>query len=158
MIAMLLAYDLAMNVVATLDYMVARDDAENAVGLIDFAAHEAAGGAMTDVWQAGGASGSKVWPEWLGAAAHGFRVELVGPAGSKRIGALIHKASGFRRERALIEKAIDDRIKAKVGDGPVDIRDLVGGPSAPLQLDAGGKTKPKLPKTTSTLPLVKVKP
>ncbi|MHB8958473.1 MAG: hypothetical protein ACYDAN_02490 [Candidatus Limnocylindrales bacterium] len=161
MTAMLLAYDADGNVVGTLDYVVARDDEGNVTGLVDFAAHEAAGGDMTDVWvvdmgdPAHPVRGSKVWPEWLGGQAHAFRVELEGPPGGKRIAALVHKASGHRRERAALEAAIADRV-AKAAGQPADIRDLVGGPDRPLRLDADGRTAPR-PKgggTPSNLPLV----
>ena len=139
MFAMLIAYDMGGNVVATLDHVTARDDEGNVTGLVDFGAHEDAGGDMTDVWIVEGAKGSKVWPEWLGARAHEFRVELEGPAGRKRIAALVHKASGHRRERVAVEAAIADRI-AKANGTPADIRDIVGGPDRPLHLDEAGRT------------------
>lgn len=50
MISMLLAYDAQELVIATLDHMVARDDEGDVIGLIDFAAHEDAGGKLRDVW------------------------------------------------------------------------------------------------------------
>ena len=140
---MLLAYDVAGNVVGTLDYLVryADDPDRRPLGLVDFAAHEEAGGEMTDIWTASNATGSKVWPEWIGSRAHDFRVELVGPPGRKRIGALVHKVSGHRRERAAIDASIAARIEA-AGDAPADIRALVGGPDRPLHLDAEGRTLP----------------
>ena len=170
MLCLLLAYDAAGNVVATLDHVVAKDAEDNVVGLVDFEAHEEAGGENTDIWQVSGAAGSKVWPEWLGGQAHNFRVELEGPPGAKRIAALVHKTSGYRRERAAIEAEIATRIAAKrdeavaraaairatlprrvngrfvavpdvvVEPEPADIRDLVGGPDRPLILDEDGKT------------------
>ena len=152
-LGMLLAYDPDGNVVATLDYAVRYDDAGVPLGLVDFSAHEDAGGEMTDVWAVSGAAGSKVWPEWLGGRAHDFRVELVGPAGRKRVAALVHKASGHRRVRAEIEAAIQSRIDAAHGQ-PADIRDLVGGPDRPLQLDDEGKTKARVPNVRPALPLV----
>jgi len=103
---MLLAYDGNGDVVATLDHVVARDDHGNVVGLVDFEAHEAAGAEHTDIWNVSNATGSKVWPEWLGGRAHEFRVELAGPPGAKRITALVHRDSGHRRDRAAIEAAI----------------------------------------------------
>lgn len=151
MLTMLLAYDAAGDVIATLDYMVARDTEGNVTGLIDFDAHEVAGGAMTEVWSAEGAVGSKVWPEWIGSQAYAFRVELNGPPGQKRVTALVHAGlsetddhpavpgSGHRRERAPLEAAIAARIAAAAG-APADIRDLVGGPDRPLLLDDGGRT------------------
>ena len=153
---MLLGYNAAGEVVATLDYMVAYDaDADRTPrGLIDFAAHEEAGGEHTDIWVQQGATGSKVWPEWLGVAAHDFRVELAGPAGRKHIAALVHKTSGHRRERAAVEAAI-----AATGPdtkGARDIRHIVGGPTRPLELDSDGKTVPRRPNagTPAHLPII----
>jgi hypothetical protein len=150
MLGMLLAYDADGNVVATLDYLVQYDDDQTPLGLVDFAAHEEAGGAMTDLWTVQDAAGSKTWPEWLGASAHDFRVELVGPPGSKRINALVHKASGYRRERGPLEAEIARRIGAAHGQ-PADIRDLVGGPDRPLRLNSDGTNRP--PPTRRPLPL-----
>ena len=138
MLSMLVAYDASGDILATLDYMVAKDDSGEPVGLVDFDAHEQVGGEMTDVWMVEGADGSKVWPEWLGSRAHDFRVELDGPPGRKRISALVHKISGQRRERAAIEAAIAARIAAANGE-PADIRDIVGGPDRPLRLDDEGR-------------------
>jgi hypothetical protein len=143
----LLAYDTDGNVVATLGHMVARNDAGDVIGLVDFDAHEAAGGKLRDIWNVEGAVGSATWPEWLGGAAHDFRVELDG----KRIAALVHKTSGHRRERAAIEAAIADRI---AGDQPADIQDLVGGPTRPLTLDDKGQTAPRPAGTPKHLPLI----
>ncbi len=141
MLCSLLAYDDDGNVIATLDHMVARDADGNVVGLIDFDAHETAGGEHTDIWQVEGAKGSKTWPEWLGAGAHDFKVELEGKTGKKRLAALVHKESGHRRERADIDARIADRVaKAKPGQA-VDIRDIVGGPDRPLALHSTGATK-----------------
>ncbi len=156
---MLLAYDEAGEIVATLDHLVAYDEAGDPLGLVDFAAHEEAGGELTDVWTVAGdgltIKGSKVWPEWLGSRAHDFRVELEGPAGAKRIAALVHRESGHRRERAAVEQAIADRIRA-AGDRPADIRDLVGGPDRPLSLDERGRTAPRAKVKRPALPLVGV--
>jgi hypothetical protein len=125
MLGMLLAYNDAGDVIATLDYLVNHDDDGTVRGLVDFVAHEEAGGEMLDVWKLFGeqvengvgvpweAKGSKTWPEWIGAKAHEFRVELAGPAGKKRIAALVHKVSGHRRERAAVESEIATRIAAK---------------------------------------------
>src|SRR6266702_539871 len=107
MLAMLIAYDAAGSVIATLDHMVARDEHGNVVGLIDFEAHELAGGKLRDIWGIQDASGSGTWPEWLGSQAHSFRVEL-GP--DKRIAALVHKTSGYRRERALLMRSEERRV------------------------------------------------
>ena len=155
MIGMLLAYDAAGDVIATLDYMVQyADDADRTpLGIVDFVAHEDAGGELTDIWTVSNATGSKTWPEWLGSRAHDFRVELVGPPGRKRIAALVHKTSGHRRERAALEAAIAARIAA-AGDQPADIRDLVGGPDRPLHLDDQGRNAPRPKTTRPNLPLV----
>jgi len=152
----LLAYDTAGTVVATLDYVVARDDEGNVVGLVDFAAHEEAGGEHTDIFVVSNATGSKVWPEWLGSGAHDFTVELAGPPGGKHIAALVHKTSGHRRERATVEANIAMRV-AVYGPDPADIRDLVGGPDRPLALDDDGKVKVMAPPVRPNLPLVAVK-
>ena len=161
--SMLLAYDAAGDVVGTLDYLVqyADDLDRTPLGLVDFAAHEEAGGELSDIWNVDNATGSKTWPEWIGSRAHDFRVELVGPAGAKRIGALVHKASGHRRERAAIEAAIEARIAAATetdsrGKPMADIRDLVGGPDRPLHLDDPGRNAPRPKATRPALPLVGV--
>lgn len=167
-LGMLLAYDDDGNVVGTLDHMVARDADGTVVGLVDFAAHEEAGGEHTDIWQvqnvqtdADGtvtewaAKGSKVWPEWLGGRAHEFKVELEGPAGKKRIKALVHKESGHRRERAAVDAAIEQRVKDATKDEPADIRDLVGGPDRPLLMDDSGRDRPKTkPVAKKQLPFI----
>jgi hypothetical protein len=147
---MLLAYNASGNVTATLDYLVQYDDNGTPLGLVDFAAHEEAGGEMTDIWTVSSAVGSKAWPEWLGGRAHDFRVELVGPPGNKRIKALVHKASGYRRERGPLEAEIARRVAAAHGQ-PADIRDLVGGPDRPLRLNSDGSNRP--PPTRRPLPL-----
>lgn len=151
----LLAYDSTGAVVATLDYMVWRDDGDNAIGLLDFAAHEANGGEHTDIWRASNATGSKVWPEWLGVQAHAFRVELAGPPGRKHIAALVHKTSGHRRERAAIEAAIA-AVEPHPTTGARDIRHLVGGPTRHLVLNDDGTTSDMKPSgTPAHLPVVR---
>lgn len=220
---MLIAYDAAGNVIATQDYRTIHDDEGNAVGLVDYAGHEEAGGEMLDVWtveQHDGkdpatrittrAKGSKVWPEWIGGAAAHFRVELEGPAGAKRIARLVHKVSGHRRERSAVEGEIMTRIEAKRSEAhergedtrgairsarqaerqalrqelrsvrepvalvelylpdvpepgdpepePVDIRDLVGGPDRPLELDMEGRTKAWVAPKRLNVPIVGVAP
>lgn len=152
--SMLLAYDASGNVVATLDYLVIRNPDGSVAGLADFDAHEKAGGENTDIWTCSEAVGSKVWPEWLGARAHDFKVELVGPAGQKRIAALVHKSSGYRRSRAAVASAIVERIAAAAGE-PADIRDLVGGPSRPITIDETGATL-SLSALPSSLPVIPV--
>lgn len=149
----LLAYAPNGDVIATLDYMVARDENGVAVGLLDFAAHEASGGRLREIWSVEGAAGSATWPEWLGGQAHAFRVELTG----KKVTALVHKTSGHRRERAGIEAEIAKRIEQAAGK-PADIRDVVGGPTRPLILDAEGKTAERSAQsgTPEHLPVVRV--
>ena len=142
-LGMLIAYDGDGNVVATLDHLVVRDDAGRAVGLLDFQAYEAAGGKFRltpdrpdGVWDVPNAAGSGAWPEWLGGRAHDFRVQMAGA----KINGLVHLDSGYKRDRAKIEKAIADRIAQANGE-PADIRDLVGGIGKPLRLDGTGRTQ-----------------
>lgn len=144
----LLAYDAAGNVVATLDYLTARDAAGTVVGLIDFEAHEAAGGKLRDIWQVNGAGGSGTWPEWLGGRAHDFGIEI-GPDG--RIGALVHRTSGYRRERAAVEAAI--AAAPTLRNGARDLRGIVGGPQRPLVLDDKGQTVPRSASMATPAPL-----
>lgn len=134
MLTMLIAYDAAGNVVQTNDYMVARSPDGRVVGLLDFEAHELAGGKLRDIWSPPNAVGSGTWPEWIGAAAHSFKVELTG----KRITALVHKTSGHRRERASIDRAIAEVLPDERGRR--DLRSLLGGPHRHLVLDDEGKT------------------
>jgi hypothetical protein len=152
MLSMLIAYDDNGNVVATLDYMVSMDAEGNVIGLVDFDAQEKAG-EMTEVWNVEGAKGSKVWPEWLGSRAHDFRVELEGPPGQKRIASLIHKQSGHRRERSVIESAIAEKIASANGK-PADIRDIVGGPNKPLRIGDDGKVLARQQTSPPRLPVV----
>lgn len=98
--SMLLAYDGTGNVVATLDFMVVLDEKGNAIGLIDFGAHEDSGGKLRDIWNVSTAIGSATWPEQIGGRAHDFSVVL---DGDKRIAALVHKQSEKRRERGKVK-------------------------------------------------------
>jgi hypothetical protein len=149
MLTMLLAYDSAGNVVATLDYMVAKGEDGQVIGLIDFEAYEAAGGKLRDIWQASEAVGSATWPEWIGTRAHDFRVELDG----KRIKALVHKDSGHQRERMALEAAVAAVQPAE--DGSRDIRHIVGGPGAALLLDDQGRNAEKVRQgTPKHLPVI----
>ena len=133
MLGMLVAYDAEGNVLATLDYLVVHDVAGN-VGLVDFETHEAAGGEATDWWHVPGATGSKVWPEWLGPEATLYVVERVGPPGAKRLSALVHRETGERRERAAIDDAIAAEIaRAREAGEDADLRAIVGGPDRPLR-------------------------
>lgn len=156
MITMLLGWDKDGNVVATLDYQVQTLDGV-VVGLIDFEAHESAGGRMRDVAEWDGAVGAGTWPEWLGGQAHAFKVELhPSPAPARaRIAALVHRESGHRRVRADIEAAIQQRVSDE-GGWATDIRDIVGGPGRPLQLDEQGQTLPKRVPTAPALPVIGV--
>ena len=159
MLSMLIAYDADGNVVATLDYLVAKDDAGNVIGLVDFGAHEAAGERLRDVWQSSRAVGSATWPEWIGSRAHDFKVELdANPDPSRaRLTALVHKASGHRRERAAVEAEIASRMSLAAGR-PADIRDLVGGPNRPLLLDDAGRNLARVPRSRPSLPVVSRRP
>ncbi|MEA2538474.1 MAG: hypothetical protein QOF11_2708 [Chloroflexota bacterium] len=161
-IGMLIAYDVDGNVIATLDHAVIRDENDEPIGLVDFAAHEEAGGEHLDVWTVARedehgsrtlAKGSKVWPEWIGGRAHEFRVELEGPPGARRIAALVHRKSGHRRIRVDVEGAIAGRIEAAAGD-LADIRDLVGGPDRHLTLDDRGRTVAKVKRARPILPVL----
>lgn len=136
---MLIAYDDSGEIVATLDYLVVRNEDGEVLGLVDFEGHEAAGAEHTDIWTAENAKGSKHWPEYLGARIYDFRVELAGPAGHKRIAALVHKTSGARRDRQAIEQAIAQRVSSAAPGEPVDLRDIVGGPAHPLRLEKGSR-------------------
>jgi len=135
-LSMLIAYDVNDVVIATLEVCIAYNDSGEAVGLVDFAAHELAAGELIDIWTVEGAAGSKTWPEWIDP--RGWTVERAGPPGKKRIEALVHP-NGHRRERAAIEAAIEERI-AQANGKPADIRDIVGGPDRPLILDDDGVT------------------
>jgi hypothetical protein len=152
MIGSLIAYNAAGEIIGTLGHLVQYAENGTPLGLVDFAAHEEAGGKLRDVWTVSDAIGSGTWPEWLGAGAHNFRVELVG----KQIIALVHRTSGQRRERATIEAAIAKRILEAEGK-PADIRDLVGGPDRPLALDDEGRTTTRPTVTRPDLPLVGVR-
>ena len=147
MLRMLIAYDNDGNIVATLDYMVAKNENGEVIGLIDFEEVERTG-PLTDVWNVSTAKGSGTWPEWLGARAHDFKVER----SNDRIVGLIHKGSGHRRDRAEIEAKIDQRIKQ--AKGPADIRDIVGGPDRPIFVDKNGRNERPKGKPTN-LPTVR---
>lgn len=133
MMGMLLAYDATGRVVGTLDYLVRHDpDTKALLGLVDFIATEANGVALSpSVWTVDGAAGSVAWPEWLGPAAHRYRVERAWVGGVHIATALVDDVTGERRERAPIMEAIADRIAAANG-GAADLRDLVGGPDRPI--------------------------
>jgi hypothetical protein len=92
--AVLIAYDAAGRVIATLDHVIARDDAGAVIGLVDFAATEAAGVPLTNVWTVAGAVGSGHWPGELPAPPSALVVE-VDPAFS------IGKKPGKRPERRI---------------------------------------------------------
>lgn len=125
---MLIAYDAAGNVIATLDYLVALDGDGHAVGFVDFEGHARSGGDLLDVWQVSDAAGSGYWPENLGSRAHEFTIERH----QGRISALVHKVSGHRRER----EAVTD----------------TGSQTRPLALDDEGRTATRTG-TGTTLPV-----
>lgn len=144
-------YDDAGNVIGTLDTLVARSADNQVVGLVDFEAEELAGRRMREVVGTMGwfssvdgvthyASGAGSWPEWIDGAA-AFRVELdPAPAPARaRIVALVHRRSGYRRERATIEAAIA-AVAPDRRTGIKDLRAITGGPTHPLLLDANGRT------------------
>lgn len=161
MISSLMAYDADGNVVATLDYLVARSDSGKVIGLVDFAAQEQ-DGKLREVWDVKGAVGSGTWPEWLGPQAPDFMVdaplfESQAPDGTPvqrrgPITALVHKRSGHRRERAAIEAAVAAVEPNERGER--DIRHLVGGPDRPLLLDEEGRTRKREPVTRPNLPII----
>ena len=157
MISPLIAYDAAGNIVATLDHLTARDEDGNVTGLVDFEAHELAGKELTDIWTVEDAVGSGTWPEWLGAQAHDFKVELAGSGQRHKILGLTHRRSGFQRSRGEVMQRINDRKRA-AGNAPADIRDIVGGPTKPLLLDANGRNRPRLRSLTAAmLPVMDLK-
>jgi hypothetical protein len=126
MFGMLVAYDDAGNVIATLESLVTVTD-DGQPTLVDFTAHEANGRDAVELWIVDGAKGSKVWPEYLGGKAHEYRVELAGEPGRKRIARLVHRVTGEARERVPIDDRIRRRILEAEG-GPVDLRNIIGGP------------------------------
>ena len=150
----LLFYDADGNVVGTLDYMVRYDDDGVPIGLVDFEAHELSGGRLREIVEHGSAVGAGTWPEWLGASAHDFKVQVRPGAkgGTHLIRSLQHSRSGYRRERSDIESALSDLIS---GTGPgdvVNVSGILGGPGKHLILDEDGRTaaavvpvKPDLP-------------
>lgn len=125
--------------------------------------------------------GAGSWPEFLGSI-DGFRVERRPgvKGGSHRIRALVHKASGHRRERAAIQAEIERRVRESIGrakvrgaemraelraqglddallDPPpetVDVGDLLGGPADPLLIDDQGRTVAPTRRSAPALPVV----
>lgn len=155
---MLVAYDDEGNVIASIQYQTAIDPATGDVlGLVDFAGMEEAGipfrgsGEHVNVWDVPGATGSAVWPQYLGAdKIHEFRVEV---DERKRIAAIIHKPTGVRRSREVLERTIAERIEQAAGQ-PADIADLVGGPDRPLEVTETGAIRRRpdqLPRLSSTV-------
>ena len=150
MLGPILYFDAAGNVIGSLDALVDRSPEGDAIGLVDFEAHELAGDRLRRFAVVGWtdsatgtttyATGAGTWPEWIeGAKLAEFRVELEpNPAPARaRIRALVHRTSGYRRERAAIEAA---RAAAPIVYGARDLRAIVGGPTRPLALDADGRT------------------
>jgi hypothetical protein len=125
---MLIAWDANGEVVATLDALVQRDG--DNVYLVNFEQMEAGGLALVDTWNVETAVGSGHWPEWLGAAAHDYKVEL--GDGPQRIKAQLGQDTGARRERTKIDNRNAKR-RAETPEGePVDLRSIVGGPNSPV--------------------------
>lgn len=185
MLSMLIFWDASGAVVGTLAHLVARDEDGEVLGLVDFEAHERAGGRIREIADVSNATGGGSWPEWLDGGVLDFRVELDPNPGQARakIAALVHKKSGYRRDRASIEAAIAERtneakaeaqkkgkeqralLRAKgvpeetvveFTDPPVkvDLRDLLGGPNKPLLVDDDGKTMKKPKVERPNLPIV----
>jgi len=127
---MLVAWDAGGTIVATLDFMAARNDRGEASGIVDFSAYD--GGQMLDIWRVDRAAGSGHWPEWLGSQIIGWRAEH----GAGRVNALVHPG-GHRRERTSLDDAI--ATAPLIGEAR-DLRGIVGGPNAPLRLDEAGRT------------------
>lgn len=163
MLGMLLAYDSDGRVIATKAYHVVYDESHPdrpPLGIVDWGAMEeqgarfgtAPGRSSIGRWRVEGAVGSGYWPEWIGAEVHGFDVELNGD----RIVALVHHESGYRRDRVKIEAAIQKRIE-EAGGAPADIRDIVGGPTRPLELDRDtGRTRDRRAPVPVDVPLLKL--
>ena len=162
----LLFYDTAGNVVGTLDHMVQYDDDGKPLGLVNFEAHELAGGRLREIAEHSGAVGAGTWPEWLGMRAHDFKVAV--RPGEKGVTHLVtdleHKTSGHVRSRADIAAAIAQRISDEEaaaqtegrGKRPVWIGDIVGGPDRYLPLDDDGRTVARVPSVRPDLPLLPI--
>lgn len=152
----LVAYDDEGNVIASVQYQTAIDPATgDTLGMVDFAGMEEAGipfrgsGEHVNVWEVPGAAGSAVWPQYIDAAhIADFRVEL---DERKRISAIVHKPSGTRRNRDVVERAIADRIRRATGE-PADISDLVGGPDRPLEVTPTGAIRRRPDRSARQLP------
>lgn len=160
MLSQWVAWDADGNVIATLDSMIVFDDDRRVIGVVDFEAHERAGGRMRDIKSHPRAAGSGTWPEWLPGGVHDFKVELDPNPGQARakIKALVHKTSGHRRERAEIEAAISEKIaEAKAEGRAADLRSLVGGPDRPLRIDEAGRNQPRVRSERPRLPVVPAK-
>jgi hypothetical protein len=184
MLSMLVGWNAAGDIVSTQEFMTIKDENDEILGLVDYEAHEAAGGRMRDITEFPNVVGSATWPEWLGGQAHHFMVELEpNPSPARaRIKALVHKTSGHRRERAAIEAAISERINEKKAEAKkrgderrahlrkrgvaiadefpdpppeaADLRDMLGGPNRPLLLDEDGRTKPRVKAKRPALPVI----
>ena len=153
MISMLLAYDADGNVIATLDHLVLSDENGVPHGLVDFGAAEAAGIPLRNIWNVEGAAGSGTWPEWLGQRAHEFRVRRRAYGDKTMIAQLVHRESGEVHDRKQVEARIAERIR-EAGDQPADLRDIVGGPGRPLQLDSNGRSVGRAAVPPLELPLI----
>ena len=151
----LLFYDAEGTVVGTLDYMVQYDDDGKPLGLVDFEAHELAGGSLREIVEVSDAVGAGTWPEWLGTRAHDFKVGLrPGPkGGSHKIAHLEHSKSGHKRVRADVESSLSTALAGKGKGDTVHVSHIVGGPGKYLELDDDGKTVPLKARVRPVLPL-----
>ena len=124
----MLAWDEGGNVIASCDQLIGLDD-EGKRGWVDTAAHEMSGQRMRRLWNVNGAVGSGSWPEYLGGRAHEFRVEVSPDRSLPLIRRLVHRESGYVRDREAIE--------ARLAAG--ESRSVVcGKPDEPLRMDSNG--------------------
>lgn len=152
MICSMVGWDADGIVRLTVELFLRYDPATDRPIVVDFEETERAGTDLRELYCIRDRDGNDrlagygSWPEWLPPdKVHGrFRVDLrPGPrGGSPKVRALVHRQSGVRREREVIEAAIAERVRrAKERDELADLRDLVGGPDRPLPLDDEGRTR-----------------
>lgn len=154
----LLLYGPDGAVIGSLESMVQYDDDGRALGLVDFEAHELAGGRLREVIEHEAAAGAGTWPEWLGAQAHDFRVELrPGPKGdTPLIRALVHRESGYRRERSDVEATIAAMLDEATPGRAVEMSDFIGSPGKRLELDTDGRNAVPTKRARPNLPLRRI--